>query len=200
MRIIAIFAVAAGVVFFGASLAVGAPAHDGFLFAIGVIVALVPEGLLPTLTLSLALSATRMAKRGALVRSLEAVETLGATTVICSDKTGTMTTNKMTARAGRTATRSVRATHAGWTPGGALLEDDRPLDGGARDDVRSLLEAAALCGDARLEEHDGTWRCVGDPTEGALLAFARKGGPIGRIWSARCHGSPTSRSARNGVG
>ncbi len=176
VRIIAIFAVAAGVVFFGASLAVGAPAHDGFLFAIGVIVALVPEGLLPTLTLSLALSATRMAKRGALVRSLEAVETLGATTVICSDKTGTMTTNQMTARAGRTATRSVRATHAGWTPGGALLEDDRPLDGGARDDVRSLLEAAALCGDARLEEHDGTWRCVGDPTEGALLAFARKGG------------------------
>ena len=68
------------------------------LFAIGVIVALVPEGLLPTLTLSLAMSATRMARHGAVVRHLEAVETLGATTVICSDKTGTMTTNQMTAR------------------------------------------------------------------------------------------------------
>ena len=173
---IAAFAVGAGVVFFGASLAEGAPARDGFLFAIGVIVALVPEGLLPTLTLSLAMSATRMADRGALVRSLESVETLGATTVICSDKTGTMTTNQMTARAARTATRSLRATHAGWTPGGTLLQDDRPLEERATQDVRPLLEAAALCGDARLEEHDGAWRCVGDPTEGALLAFARKGG------------------------
>jgi len=176
VRIIASFAVGAGLVFFGASLALGAPARDGFLFAIGVIVALVPEGLLPTLTLSLALSATRMANRGALVRSLESVETLGATTVICSDKTGTMTTNQMTARAARTATRSLRATHAGWTPGGALLEGERPLDARAREDVRALLEAAALCGDARLEQHDGSWRCVGDPTEGALLAFAAKGG------------------------
>ena len=73
------------------------PARDGFLFGVGVIVALVPEGLLPTLTLSLAMSASRMAHRGALVRHLESVETLGSTTVICTDKTGTMTANQMTA-------------------------------------------------------------------------------------------------------
>ncbi len=176
VRVIAVFALAAGLLFFGASLALGAPATDGFLFAIGVIVALVPEGLLPTLTLSLSISATRMAHRGALVRSLEGVETLGATTIICSDKTGTMTTNQMTARAAWTPARSLTATRTGWTPGGTLLEDDRPLDDAARAELRHLLEAAALCGDARLEAHDGGFRCVGDPTEGALVAFARKGG------------------------
>jgi potassium/sodium efflux P-type ATPase len=176
VRIIAAFAVGAGVLFFGTALALGTPAKDGFLFAIGVIVALVPEGLLPTLTLSLSISATRMAHRGALVRSLEAVETLGATTIICSDKTGTMTTNQMTARAGWTPTHTVVATRTGWTPGGTLLENDRPLSDAARADLRPLLEAAVLCGDAHLESLDGAFRCVGDPTEGALVAFARKGG------------------------
>jgi P-type Ca2+ transporter type 2C len=176
VRLIAAFAVGAGLLFFATASALGTPARDGFLFAIGVIVALVPEGLLPTLTLSLSISATRMAHRGALVRSLEAVETLGATTVICSDKTGTMTTNQMTARAGWTSTHTVTATRTGWTPGGTLLEDERPLSDEVRGDLRALLEAAALCGDARLESHDGVFRCVGDPTEGALLAFARKGG------------------------
>ena len=81
------------------SRCLGTPAHDGFLFGVGVVVALVPEALLPTLTLSLAMSAARMADRGALVRHLEAVETLGSTTVVCSDKTGTLTANQMTARA-----------------------------------------------------------------------------------------------------
>src|SRR5207342_3437830 len=99
VRVIALFAVGTGVAFFGIAVVLGMPARDGFLFAVGVIVALVPEGLLPTLTLSLAMSASRMASRGALVRHLEAVETLGSTTVICSDKTGTITANQMTARA-----------------------------------------------------------------------------------------------------
>ena len=88
VRVIAVFAVATGLAFFGLALGVGMAARDGFLFSVGVIVALVPEGLLPTLSLSLAMSATRMARRGALVRRLESVETLGTTTVICTDKTG----------------------------------------------------------------------------------------------------------------
>jgi Ca2+-transporting ATPase len=176
VRVIASFAIGAGVVFFAVSLGLGTPARDGFLFAIGVIVALVPEGLLPTLTLSLAMSATRMAHRGALVRHLESVETLGATTSICSDKTGTMTTNQMTAREARTPSRSLTATNAGWAPGGTLLESERPLDAPALAEIDPLLRAAALCGDARLEQFHGLWRCVGDPTEGALLAFAHKGG------------------------
>jgi magnesium-transporting ATPase (P-type) len=176
VRIIAMAAIAGGVAFFGASTLLGQPVADGLLFSIGVIVALVPEGLLPTLTLSLALSATRMAHRGALVRRLESVETLGATTVICSDKTGTMTTNQMTVRAVVTSTMQAETSGFGWAPGGTLLDEGRPLSPRAVEHVRPLLRAAALCGNARLTERDGRWACIGDPTEGALVALARKGG------------------------
>ena len=177
VRVIAAFAVATGVVFFGVALALGTPARDGFLFAVGVIVALVPEGLLPTLSLSLAMSATRMAHRGALVRRLESVETLGSTTVICTDKTGTVTTNQMTARVIVLPRGRYRATGSGYEPGGTIVtEEDRPLSEEERADVRRILEVAALCGDARVEQREGRWRCVGDPTEGALLILARKGG------------------------
>jgi magnesium-transporting ATPase (P-type) len=176
VRIIAGAALAAGVVFFGLSALLGMPRRDGFLFSVGVIVALVPEGLLPTLTLSLALSATRMAHRGALVRRLESVETLGATTVICSDKTGTMTTNQMTARTVVTPTIRAEASGFGWAPGGTLLHDQRPLGPDVVEGLRPLLQVAALCGNARLEERNDRWACIGDPTEGALLALARKGG------------------------
>jgi P-type Ca2+ transporter type 2C len=170
------FAVGTGVVFFGVSLALGTPLRDGFLFAVGVIVALVPEGLLPTLTLSLAMSATRMAKRGALVRHLEAVETLGSTTVICSDKTGTLTANQMTARAVAVAGSRYAISGVGYDPSGALLAGDRPLTPRERAELQDLLRAAVLCNDAHLERGDGRWRCVGDPTEGALLVLAAKGG------------------------
>jgi magnesium-transporting ATPase (P-type) len=149
VRIIAVCAVTAGVLFFGVSLVLGTPARDGFLFSVGVIVALVPEGLLPTLTLALAMSATRMAHRGALVRRPESVETLGATTVICSDKTGTMTTSQMTARALIAAGHEIRATRSGWAPGGVLLEHGRPLVGPALKDARPALLVASMCGDAR---------------------------------------------------
>ena len=176
VKIIAAFAITAGVVFFGVSLLRGTPARDGFLFAVGVIVALVPEGLLPTLTLALAMSATRMAHRGALVRRPASVETLGATTVICSDKTGTMTTNQMTARLVTCGHQVVDATGLGWNPGGALLLDGRPLTHEEASRFEPILRAAALCGDAELEQTQGRWRCVGDPTEGALVALARKGG------------------------
>jgi P-type E1-E2 ATPase len=105
VRTIAVIAVGVGSVFFIVSLLVGTPASNGFLFAVGVTVALVPEGLLPTVTLSLAMGAQRMAARHALVRRLDSVETLGSTTFICTDKTGTLTRNEMSV---------VEA----WTPGG----------------------------------------------------------------------------------
>jgi len=176
VRVIAGFAVAAGVVFFGISVALGTPARDGFLFSVGVIVALVPEGLLPTLSLSLAMSATRMAERGALVRRLESVETLGSTTVICTDKTGTLTANEMTARGIVTRGHVYRVTGSGYDPRGALTVDGSPLGAAALQRVEPLLLAVTLCNDARVELHDGRWRCVGDPTEGALVVVARKGG------------------------
>ncbi len=176
VRVIGTIAVLVGVVFFVATMWMGQPMGDGFLFSVGVIVALVPEGLLPTLTLSLAMSATRMARHRALVRHLEAVETLGATTVICSDKTGTMTTNQMTVRTVRTAGLSLSASSFGWAPGGTLLIGDVPAPAEGLHAATDLLYGAALCGDARLEQRDGRWVCMGDPTEGALVALAAKGG------------------------
>ena len=176
VRVIAAFAVGAGVLFFGVSLALGKPARDGFLFAVGVIVALVPEGLLPTLTLSLAMSASRMATRGALVRHLEAVETLGSTTVICSDKTGTITANQMTARAAVMHGGRLQVSGTGYDPAGTVLIEGRPLTEAESEVAEPLFRAAALCNDARLDHHDGRWIAVGDPTEGALLTLARKAG------------------------
>jgi len=176
VRVIAAFAVAAGVVFFGISVVLGTPARDGFLFSVGVIVALVPEGLLPTLSLSLAMSATRMAERGALVRRLESVETLGSTTVICTDKTGTLTANEMTARGIMTRGHVYRVAGSGYDPRGALTVEGRPLDPEQLQRVTPVLRAVALCNDARVELHEGRWRCIGDPTEGALVVLARKGG------------------------
>jgi magnesium-transporting ATPase (P-type) len=176
VKLIALFAIAAGGVFFGAATALGTPARDGFLFAVGVIVALVPEGLLPTVTLALAMSAMRMAERGALVRRSESVETLGATTVICSDKTGTMTTNQMTVRVVVVGSQWISTTGLGWVPGGALFAGSRPVSEDERHRMQPILRAAALCGDAELEiDKGGAWRCIGDPTEGALIALARKG-------------------------
>ncbi|HSN05993.1 MAG TPA: HAD-IC family P-type ATPase, partial [Candidatus Angelobacter sp.] len=113
VRLIAIIALAVGVVFFGIALLLGLHPRDGFLFAIGVTVALVPEGLLPTVTLSLALGARRMAERHALLRSLESVETLGSTTFLCTDKTGTLTTNQMAVVAVWTPTESCEIEAAG---------------------------------------------------------------------------------------
>ena len=124
VRVVALIAVGVGVAFFGIATAVGTPASDGFLFAIGVTVALVPEGLLPTVTLSLAMGAQRMAGRHALIRRLESVETLGSTTFICTDKTGTLTCNEM-------------AVIQVWTPDGSFdisgsgYDPTMPLDLGS---------------------------------------------------------------------
>ncbi|RJQ46125.1 MAG: cation-transporting P-type ATPase, partial [Gaiellales bacterium] len=161
VRAIAAVAVLTGIAFFAAALALGTPASDGFLFSVGVIVALVPEGLLPTLSLSLAMSATRMARRRALVRRLESVETLGSTTVICSDKTGTITMNQMMAKAVVLPQSSYTVTGSGYDPAGAILSDRKlPLTRQERADLGRLLHAAALCGDARVEERDNRWSCV----------------------------------------
>jgi potassium/sodium efflux P-type ATPase len=177
VRIIAVVAVVTGVLFFGGAVGLGTPARAGFLFAVGVIVALVPEGLLPTLSLSLAMSATRMSRRGALVRRLESVETLGCTTVVCTDKTGTLTTNQMTVRAVVVPHARYVTTGSGYDPGGTILNSQgRPLTEMESADVRRLLRVAALCGEARIELQQDRWHCVGDPTEGALLVLASKGG------------------------
>ena len=178
-RVVSAIAVGVGAVFFGLSiLAAGMAPGEGFLFALGMIVAFVPEGLLPTVTLSLAMGVQRMARRKALVKRLSAVETLGCTSVICTDKTGTLTQNAMTVREIRIGGRRIEATGTGYSPAGRLMCEGEPLDAGTDPELAELLTAAALCNNARLLPPDGSGRheVLGDPTEAALRVAAAKGG------------------------
>ena len=151
VRTVAMIAVGVGVAFFGVSLAIGSPASDGFLFAIGVTVALVPEGLLPTVTLSLAMGAQRMAGRHALVRRLESVETLGSTTFICTDKTGTLTRNEMTVVEVWTPAGTAHIAGSGYDPTAALVADPAVVPS-----LRLLARAAARCSTGRAVEQRGS--------------------------------------------
>jgi magnesium-transporting ATPase (P-type) len=133
----------------------------------------VPEGLLPTVTLSLAMATQRMARRNALVRQLSSVETLGETTVICTDKTGTLTENEMTVLRVWTLEAAYEVEGAGYEPHGRFLRDGEVVDPGPLGD---LLRAGLLCNDSRLVPGPAGWSIVGDPTEGALVVLATKGG------------------------
>jgi len=155
-------------------LARGLPVIEMFLFGIALAVAVVPEALPAVVTISLAIGVRRMVKRNALVRRLPIVETLGSTSVICSDKTGTLTRNEMTVRQLYTDDRLFELTGAGYEPTGQLLDNGRAID--PPDNVRALLRAAALASDARLVTREGRWQIDGDPTEGALVVAAAKAG------------------------
>jgi magnesium-transporting ATPase (P-type) len=171
-RLVAVLSVSIGAAFFVIAGSLGMGLAERFVFAIGVIVANVPEGLLPTLTLSLALATQRMAGRNAIVRHLSSVETLGATSVICTDKTGTLTANQMTVRRVWLPDAEVDVGGVGYAPEGQIVTRN------GRAEPRMLGElarAVALCNDATLEQREG-WRVIGDPTEGALLTFALKAG------------------------
>ncbi len=151
----------------------GYPALDATLAAITLAVGAIPEGLPAIVTIALAIGVQRMARRRAVIRRLPAVETLGSTTVICSDKTGTLTRNEMTVKELWTPSASLEVGGVGYAPEGDLTRDGKRLDGTPAD-VRELLLAGALCNDAALARKDGEWRVTGDPTEGALLTSARK--------------------------
>ena len=172
--------VAASIVLFALVLAFGLLRGiafvDIFMVAISQMVSMVPEGLPVAMTIALAVGMQRMARRGAIVRRLAAVETLGSTSIICSDKTGTLTKNEMTVTVlvlpdGR----RIEATGAGYSPEGRLIHNGRELEDPA---LLRLLEACVLCNDAQLvppDVADGRWRALGDPTEAALLTLALKG-------------------------
>jgi len=155
-------------------LARGLPALEMFMFGIALAVAVVPEALPAVVTISLAIGVRRMVKRNALVRRLPIVETLGSTSVICSDKTGTLTKNEMTVRRLFADDRVLDLSGTGYDPEGAVLEEGRAID--APTGVRALLSAATLASDARLIARDGRHHIEGDPTEGALVVAAIKAG------------------------
>ncbi len=155
------------------------PWGQAFIFGLAMIVAFVPEGLLPTVTLSLALAVQRMAKRNALVKRLSSVETLGCTTVICSDKTGTLTQNEMTVTRLWLPGTGYEVTGRGYTPAGQIRRDGTARDARTDAGLRTLLTAASLCNNAGLTAptaDDEEWSIHGDPTEACLLVAAAKAG------------------------
>ena len=169
VKAITVLAVGLGVVCFGAGLLLGLPPGDGFLFAVGVTVALVPEGLLPTVTLSLAHSAQLLSGQNALVRRLESVETLGSTTFVCTDKTGTLTQNRMSAVEVWTPAGTVTVHGSGYEPVGEVVGRTE-----AAAAARELARAGVLCSSGRIRAEGGTWTAIGDPMEAALDALARR--------------------------
>jgi magnesium-transporting ATPase (P-type) len=175
--VVAVLASATGVLLGLSGLVLGLSPTQSFLFGVGVTVALVPEGLLPTVTLSLARGAQLMAGRRALVRRLDAVETLGATTFICTDKTGTLTQNRMAA---------VEV----WTPGGVVTVEGSGYDPTARltgppvatGRVTAVAEAAVACVSGRAVARDGRWVADGDPMEAAIHCLALRCGSAPDTW------------------
>ncbi|MFO0205085.1 MAG: HAD-IC family P-type ATPase [Betaproteobacteria bacterium] len=160
----------------GFGLARGQPFVEMLVFGVALAVAVVPEALPAVVTISLALGVQRLARRGALMRRLAAVETLGSTSVICTDTTGTLTRDEMTAREVWVAGRQIGVAGAGYAPSGGFTADGVAL---APDHaLRRLLTAAALCGDSDIVQHedDGRWHAQGDPTEAALVVAAAKAG------------------------
>ncbi len=169
VRTMAVITVGCGAAFFGLTLLTDTPPRDGFLFAVGVTVALVPEGLLPTLTLALSMGAQRMARRNALVRHLQAVETLGSTTFVCTDKTGTLTRNEMAVVRVWTPRGVAELDGPGYGPAASVVGADDALTAAAM-----AMGAAVACSQGRAVEHDGVWTAVGDPMEAAIDAAARR--------------------------
>lgn len=148
------------------------------MISISLAVAAIPEGLPTVVTIVLALGMQRMAKKNAIVKKLHAVETLGSTTIICSDKTGTLTQNQMTVVKVIAGTKTFNVTGKGYNPEGEFLLEETKAAINTRRDLDLLLIGAALCNDAQLKESSDTqtWTIIGDPTEGALLTVAAKGG------------------------
>ncbi len=152
-----------------------------FLTAVGLAVAAIPEGLPAVVTISLALGLQRMIKRHALIRKLPAVEALGSATVICSDKTGTLTKGEMNVRAFSVGGRTYEVRGEGFDPAGDIRLDGQPVDLKGHPDLHEAVVCGVLCNDASIKREGERWVCEGDPTEGALVVAAMRAGLDGDI-------------------
>ncbi len=163
---------------FVVGVARGAGAIEMFMAAVALAVGAIPEGLPAAVTIVLAAGVSRMAARRAIIRKLPAVETLGSTTVICSDKTGTLTENQMTVQAIHAGGRHYQVTGGGYHPEGDIIYQDQTIDPAAHPALLECLRAGVLCNDSELVFEDDRHRIQGDPTEAALLVAAAKAGLV----------------------
>ncbi len=161
---------------FAVGIGYGHSILEMFMASVALAVGAIPEGLPAALTITLAIGVSRMAKRNAIVRKLPAVETLGSTTVICSDKTGTLTQNQMTVQALYAGGDLFEVTGSGYTPDGEFNYNGKAIIPQQYPALLECLKAGLLCNDARLIVETDTWHIEGDPTEGALLVAAHKAG------------------------
>ena len=171
-----IFSIALAAAMSGIGLLRGYPFEKMFIWGVALAVAVIPEALPAVVTISLALGVQRMVKRRALIRKLPAVETLGATNIICSDKTGTLTHDEMTIKKIYVSGKMYDVEGAGYTPEGQYLIEKTPVTAKADKDLHNLLKFGTLCNDTILQNTDGTWSILGDPTEGAIVVAAAKAG------------------------
>jgi len=176
-KVLTVVILALAAVTFAVGVARGEEPAYMFTAAVALAVGAIPEGLPAAVTITLAIGVSRMARKRAVIRRLPAVETLGSTTVICTDKTGTLTENQMTVRQVWTPRRLFEVTGSGYVPDGQLLDEaGLAVDTTGSEALRWSLLAGARCNEARLIQDNGRWEVVGDPTEGALLVVAAKGG------------------------
>jgi Ca2+-transporting ATPase len=181
-----IAAVICCIIVFGTGLVEGNPLYDMFLVAVSLAVAAIPEGLPATITVALAVGVQRMAKRKAVVRRLSAVETLGSTNIICSDKTGTLTQNAIVLRSVVTADRSFGISGDGYSPDGKFNTGDIEVDPASDKSLKLLLIAGTLCNNAAYERLGDRWDVLGDSTEVALLVAAAKAGLNKTLLEDKC--------------
>lgn len=173
-KFIGLFVIAFSVLVFAVGISYGEKVSEMFMVAVALAVSAIPEGLPVAVTIAMAIGVARMARRNAIVRKLPAVETLGSTTVICSDKTGTLTKNEMTVRLIYDGFHTFEVTGTGYEPNGAIVHESMPLKSAELENVRQLCRIGLLCNESDIYEEEGVFKVKGDPTEGALIVSAIK--------------------------